>query len=173
MFCNRVVGLLNKFSKQSCQAVTLLEVVIALAIVGVVTVVVLPQLQLDVRDYSLKVHKKVFHTRVAQAIPMMETLKDINSAVEFAEKYRTVLKLHMVCDGDKFFACGLPMVFSSIDGNFHRMPRTWGELNPKLVELEYQDDETGEIYEYSQNDFNSISFVTDNQESVNLFFNAT
>ncbi len=171
MMFNKFIGLLNSSRFVKRKAFTLLEVVIALAIVGIVTVLVLPQLQVDVHKIALNVHKKVFHTRVAQAIPMMETLKDINNAKEFAEKYRTVLKLHMICEGDKFFACGLPQVFTGADGAYYGMPRSWLDLNTKLVEVDYEDEETGEKYSYSQEDFDSISFITDNQEAVNLFFN--
>lgn len=165
---NRFVGLLDRTRKR---AFTLVEVVVALTVVGVVTVLTLPALQANIQDMIFRVRKKVLHTRVAQAIPLMDTLKDFQDGSEFVDKYRDLVKVHMVCEDDKFFGCGLPQVFESTDGTMHRMPRSWSELNPKLVDMFYEDAETGKIYEYHQEDFDSVAFITDNQESINLFFN--
>lgn len=166
---NSKVWLLDRMKRR---AFTLVEVVIALTIIGVVTVLTLPTLQANVQEMIFRVRKKVLHTRVAQAIPLLDTLKDFQSGEDFVDKYRDLVKVHMVCDGDKFFGCGLPQVYEDTSGMMHRMPRSWGELNPKLVDMIYEDAETGEIlYEYHQEDFDSVSFITDNQESINLFFN--
>ena len=51
------------------------------------------------------------------------------------------------------------------------MPKSWGELNPKLVDMFYEDAETGSVYSYHQEDFDSVAFFTDNGESINIFFN--
>lgn len=160
--------------KKKIKGFTLVEVVIVLAIVGVVTVLVLPTLQVQVQQMIFKVRKKVLYTRIAQAIPLLDTLKTYHNGAEFLEAYRDLVKIHMVC-GDrtegKFFACGLPQVFAATDGTMHAMPKSWSELNPKLVDMFYEDAETGSVYSYHQEDFDSIAFVTDNQESINMFFN--
>ena len=165
--------LINKigYLGKKIKAFTLVEVVIALAIIGVVTVVTLPTLQANIQETVFKVKKKVFHSRVATAVMMMQNLKTFHNGEEFVEKYRETMNLHMVCGQDKFFGCDLPQTFTGTDGNIFPMPRTWGQLNPKLVDMFYEDIETGEIYEYHQEDFDSIAFITDNGESVNLFFN--
>lgn len=160
-------NLLNKKKK----AFTLAEVVISLVIVGVVTVLTLPTLQANVQDLIFRVRKKVLLARVSQAIPLLDTLKDFHSAEDFLEKYRELVKVHMVCSGDKFFGCDLPQVFTATNGNMFRMPKSWSELNPKLVDMFYEDAETGCVYSYHQEDFDSVAFFTDNGESINLFFN--
>lgn len=168
MLDNKIVGF---FDKRKKRAFTLVEVVIALTVVGIVTVLTLPALQANIQDMIFRVRKKVLHTRVAQAIPLMDTLKDFQSGEDFVDKYRDLVKVHMVCDGDKFFGCGLPQVYEDTAGMIHRMPRSWSQLNSKLVDMFYEDAETGSVYEYHQEDFDSVAFITDNQESINLFFN--
>lgn len=152
---------------------TLVEVLIAMTIIGVVTALTLPTLQGDIQSLSFRIKKKVLYSRVAQAIMLMDNLKSYHNGDEFMEKYREVVKLNMICDQEKFFGCDLPMTFTATDGNIYPMPRSWYELNPKLVDMFYEDAETGDVYEYSQEDFDSISFMTDNGESINLFFNPT
>ncbi len=158
---------LNKMKK----AFTLVEVVIALTVVGIVTVLTLPTLQVSVQDMIFRVRKKVLLARVSQAIPLLDTLKDFHSAEDFLDKYRDLVKVHMICDGEKFFGCGLPQVITATNGNMFRMPKSWSQLNPKLVDMFYEDAETGKIYSYHQEDFDSVAFFTDNGESINLFFN--
>lgn len=156
---------------QKRKAFTLIEVVLVLTIIGVVTALTLPSLQANIQELVFKVRKKVLHSRVATAVMMMQNLKYYHNGEEFLEKYREIMKLHMVCGQDKFFACDLPQTFTATDGNIYPMPRAWSELNTKLVDMFYEDVETGEIYEYHQEDFDSISFITDNGESINMFFN--
>ena len=153
------------------KAFTLVEVVIALTIIGVVTVLTLPTLQANVEDLIFKVRKKVLLTRVSQALPLLDTLRDFHSAEDFLDQYRDLVKVHMVCAGDKFFGCGLPQTITATDGTIFRMPKSWGELNPKLVDMFYEDAETGSVYSYHQEDFDSVAFFTDNGESINIFFN--
>lgn len=170
MLYNKIIGYFNKFCKKT-KAFTLVEVVIALTIIGVVTVLTLPTLQANVEDLVFKVRKKVLLTRVSQTLPLLDTLRDYHSAEDFLEKYRELVKVHMVCPGDKFFGCGLPQVLFRTDGTARRMPKSWGDLNPKLVDMFYEDAETGSIYSYHQEDFDSVAFFTDNGESINMFFN--
>lgn len=173
-------GFIKNFSKNKrMRAFTLVEVVIALTIIGVVTVLTLPTLQVNVQDMIFRVRKKVLLTRVSQALPLLDTLKDFHTAGDFLEKYRELVKVHMICNPDdedeskqiSIYACGLPQVFAATNGNMFRMPQSWGELNPKLVDMFYEDMETGKVYSYHQEDFNSVAFFTDNGESINLFFN--
>ena len=153
------------------KAFTLVEVVIALTVVGIVTVLTLPTLQVDVQNMIFKVRRKVLLARVSQAVPLLDTLRDYHSADEFMDKYRELVKIHMVCTHETLFGCDVPQVISATDGTMFRMPTSWSELNPKLVDMIYDDMETGKRYEYHQEDFDSISFFTDNGESINLFFN--
>ncbi len=169
MFCNKILGKLRK----NVKAFTLVEVLVALTVIGIVAAMTYPTLQPKVQELMFRVHKKVLHTRVAQAMSLINSLKDYSSGVEFLDKYRDHVKLHMVCEGDKFHACDLPRVFTALDGNIYRMPRKWSELAPELVETYYEDSETGSVYENYQDDFDSIAFITDNQESVNLFYNTS
>ena len=158
---------LNKMKK----AFTLVEVIIALTIIGIVTVLTLPTLQVSVQDMIFRVRKKVLLARVSQAIPLLDTLKDFHSAEDVLGKYRDLVRVHMICDGENFFGCGLPQVITATNGNMFRMPKSWSQLNPKLVDMFYEDAETGKIYSYHQEDFDSVAFFTDNGESINLFFN--
>lgn len=166
-------GFFNKFGRMTGKrkAFTLIEIMIVCTIIAVVSVMVYPSVQLNIQDTVFKVRKKVLFSRVAQAIMVQDNLKSFRTGEDFIEKYRELVKLHMVCDQEKFFACDLPQTFTATDGNIYPMPRMWSELNPKLVDMFYEDIETGEIYEYHQEDFDSLSFVTDNGESINLFFN--
>ena len=152
MFCNKILGKLRKKVK----AFTLVEVLVALTVIGIVAAMTYPTLQPKVQELMFRVHKKVLHTRVAQALSLMSSLKDYHSGAEFLDRYRDYVKLHMVCDGDKFHACGLPRVFTALDGNMYRMPRTWSELSPESVEMYYEDPETGSVYENYQDDFDSV-----------------
>jgi len=101
--------------RRTSKAFTLVEITIALAIIGVVTAITYPTLQANVEDLMYRVRKKVLHTRVAQAIPLLGTLKDFQSGEDFVDKYRDLVKLHIVCDKDKFFACDLPMVYEATE----------------------------------------------------------
>lgn len=168
---DKLVGCVGDFLNKQRKAFTLLEVIIALTIVGIVTVLVLPSVQANVQNLAFRVRKKVLLTRVAQALPLLDGLKDFHDAVDFMDAYRDLVKIHMVCTEEKFFGCGLPQVFEAADGMMYPMPKSWRQLNSKLVEMFYEDAETGKVYSYSQEDFDSISFFTDNGESINLFFN--
>ena len=153
MINNNFVGYIKNLLNRKLRAFTLVEVVIALTIIGVVTVLTLPTLQANVEDLIFKVRKKVLLTRVSQALPLLDTLRDFHSAEDFLEQYRDLVKVHMVCAGDKFFGCGLPQTITATDGTIFR------------------DAETGSVYSYHQEDFDSVAFFTDNGESINIFFN--
>lgn len=166
-------GFLNKINRfcKKVKAFTLVEVAISLTVIGIVAAVTFPTVHAKIEETSLKIRKKALYSRMATAITMLNNLKHYHNGEEFIDKFRDVIKLHMVCDQQKFFGCDLPQTFTGTDGNVFAMPKTWRELNTKLVEMFYEDIETGEVYEYYQDDFDSISFITDNGESVNLFFN--
>ena len=101
MINNNFVGYIKNLLNRKLRAFTLVEVVIALTIIGVVTVLTLPTLQANVEDLIFKVRKKVLLTRVSQALPLLDTLRDFHSAEDFLEQYRDLVKVHMVCAGDK------------------------------------------------------------------------
>ena len=154
------------------RAFSLAELIVAMAIIGVVTAIVLPTLQLNAQEYSLKIKRKVFASRISQAIPTIANLKGYSSASDFVTNgLKNALSLRLVCDSDKLFACDLPQMLQATDGSMVAMPTSWSELNPKVTNLNYEDESTGKVYRYSQDDSDSVSAITDNGESLNIFYN--
>lgn len=163
---------LTRLKQKRNKAFTLVEVLIVLTIIGVVTVMVLPTFIADAEKLALRVRRKVLISRVNQAISLIGSLKDYKDAYDFVDiAYRDIVKLHYVCKEDEVFACDLPQIITTSDGQLIPMPTSWNELNEKVVNLDFLDEETNKLYQYSQDDSKSISFITDNQETINLFFN--
>lgn len=158
--------------KYGLKAFTLAEILISITIIGVVAALTLPALQVQLQETIIKIRKKALHNRTTQAMAMIEDLKAYKSAFDFVDTgYREVYKIDRICGTAEIpvIACNLPENIMREDGTSFKMPAKWSELNPDLINLNYED-ETG-IYSYSQKDSASAAFVTDNGESVNLFYN--
>lgn len=154
---------------------TLAEVLLALAIIGVVAALTYPTLNTNIREYVMKIKSRAFYNRVSQTIPLMANkFSHFSSALDFVDnEYRELFKMRMVCGTATMplTACELPSEIHKQNGEIVPLPTKWSELNPKITSLNYTDTTTGESYSYSQEDSNAAAFITDNGESVIAFLN--
>ena len=120
----------------------------------------------------MKVKKKAVYTRTAQAMALVADMKNYESAFDFIDKeYREHYKMDRICNPAdmSILACNLPESIMREDGTKILMPKSWKELNLNLIDFEYEDEDG--IYSFSMPDSQSAAFITDNGESVNLFYN--
>ncbi len=128
---------------------TLAEVLITLAIIGIVAAITLPSLLVNVNEKAWDAQKKALHARLAQAIGQMNTLGGYGTYTEGEDGTATedtaaesfildalskVYKINNVCGPDKLSSCGIPSKITTLDAvseiNF---PTKMKELNEKLL----------------------------------------
>ena len=162
---------------------TLAEVLITLAIIGIVAAITLPSLLVNVNEKAWDAQKKALHARLAQAIGQMNTLggygtytegEDGNTTADTAaesfilDALSKVYKINNVCGPDKLSSCGIPSKITTLDAvseiNF---PTKMSELNPVLLQ------NVGNIGlgEDSNVDTKAAAFETVNGESIAVFYN--
>ena len=161
---------------------TLAEVLITLAIIGIVAAITLPSLLVNVNEKAWDAQKKALHARLAQAIGQMNTLGGYGAYTEDGDGNATedtaaesfildalskVYKINNVCGPDKLSSCGLPSKITTLDAvaeiNF---PKKMSELNSKLLNGSHYEGEGGDVA-----DTKAAAFETVNGESVAVFYN--
>ncbi len=161
---------------------TLAEVLITLAIIGIVAAITLPSLLVNVNEKAWDAQKKALHARLAQAIGQMNTLggygtytkgetddETVDTAAEsfILDALSKVYKINNVCGPDKLSSCGIPSKITTLDAvseiNF---PTKMSELNEKLLNGNRLDGESGDIV-----DTKASAFETVNGESIAVFYN--
>ncbi len=162
---------------------TLAEVLITLAIIGIVAAITLPSLLVNVNEKAWDAQKKALHARLAQAIGQMNTLGGYGTYTEDEDGTATedtaaesfildalskVYKINNVCGADKLSACGIPSSIATLNGtDALKFPTKMSELNAKLLnDSNWQGTETGGIA-----DTKAAGFETVNGESVAVFYN--
>ncbi len=161
---------------------TLAEVLITLAIIGIVAAITLPSLLVNVNEKAWDAQKKALHARLAQAIGQMNTLGGYGTYTEDEEGTATVdtaaesfildalskvYKINNVCGPDKLSSCGIPSKITTLDAvseiNF---PTKMKELNAKLLNGSHRTGEDGDMA-----DTKAAAFETVNGESIAVFYN--
>ncbi len=161
---------------------TLAEVLITLAIIGIVAAITLPSLLVNVNEKAWDAQKKAFHARMAQAIGQMNTLggygqfetDDDGTATEdtAAESFildalSKVYKINNVCGPDKLSSCGMPSKITTLGGEAEiSFPTKMSELNEKMLNGAHVTNETEKVA-----DTKAAAFETANGESVAVFYN--
>ncbi len=162
---------------------TLTEVLITLAIIGIVAAITLPSLLVNVNEKAWDAQRKALHARMAQAIGQMNGLAgygtytkgetDENTVDTVAESFiiealSKVYKINNVCGPDKLSSCGIPSNITILGGasgiNF---PTKMSELNTVLL----QDIGTVGSSYGSNADTKAAAFETINGESIAVFYN--
>ena len=161
---------------------TLAEVLITLAIIGIVAAITLPSLLVNVNEKAWDAQRKALHARLAQAIGQMNTLggygtytegetddETVDTAAEsfILDALSKVYKINNVCGPDKLSSCGLPSKITTLGAvseiNF---PTKMSELNAKLLNGNHATSEDGDIA-----DTKAAAFETVNGESIAVFYN--
>ena len=161
---------------------TLAEILITLAIIGIVAAITLPSLLVNVNEKAWDAQKKALHARLAQAIGQMNTLGGYGTYTEDTSGKATtdtaaesfildalskVYKINNVCGPDKLSSCGIPSKITTLGAvseiNF---PTKMSELNEKLLNGRHQAGEDGDMA-----DTKAAAFETVNGESIAVFYN--
>ncbi len=161
---------------------TLAEVLITLAIIGIVAAITLPSLLVNVNEKAWDAQRKALHARMAQAIGQMNTLggygtfetneegtATVDTAAEsfILDALSKVYKINNVCGPDKLSSCGIPSKVATLNGvseiNF---PTKMSELNSFLLNGLHKINEDGNIV-----DTKAAAFETVNGESIAVFYN--
>ncbi len=161
---------------------TLAEILITLAIIGIVAAITLPSLLVNVNEKAWDAQKKALHARLAQAIGQMNTLGGYGTYTEDTQGNATadtaaesfildalskVYKINNVCGPDKLSSCGLPSKITSIDATSEiTFPTKMKELNESLLNGNHYTGEDGDVA-----DTKAAAFETVNGESIAVFYN--
>ena len=161
---------------------TLAEILIILAIIGIVAAITLPSLLVNVNEKAWDAQKKALHARLAQAIGQMNTLGGYGTYTADAEGTATadtaaesfildalskVYKINNVCGPDKLSSCGIPSKITTLNGEAEiTFPTKISELNEKLVNGGHANGEDGDVA-----DTKAAAFETVNGESIAVFYN--
>ncbi len=161
---------------------TLAEILITLAIIGIVAAITLPSLLVNVNEKAWDAQKKALHARLAQAIGQMNTLggygtytedesgtATVDTAAEsfILDALSKVYKINNVCGPDKLSSCGIPSKITSLNATSEiTFPTKISELNAKLLNGKHASGEDGDVA-----DTKAAAFETVNGESIAVFYN--
>ncbi len=162
---------------------TLAEVLITLAIIGIVAAITLPSLLVNVNEKAWDAQKKALHARLAQAIGQMNTLggygqfetdddgaATTDTAAEsfILDALSKVYKINNICGPDKLSSCGIPSKITTLNGTSELIfPTKMSELNPALLTfVNGITSKSGTMV-----DTKAAAFETVNGESVAVFYN--
>ncbi len=161
---------------------TLAEILITLAIIGIVAAITLPSLLVNVNEKAWDAQKKALHARLTQAIGQMNTLGGYGTYTEDEDGTATadtaaesfildalskVYKINNVCGPDKLSSCGIPSKITTLDAVSEiTFPTKMSELNEKLLNGKHTSGEGGDMA-----DTKAAAFETVNGESIAVFYN--
>ncbi len=161
---------------------TLAEVLITLAIIGIVAAITLPSLLVNVNEKAWDAQRKALHARMAQAIGQMNTLggygtfetneegtatEDTAAESFILDALSKVYKINNVCGPDKLSSCGIPSKVATLDAVSEiSFPTKMSELNSQLLNGLHVDGEKGSVV-----DTKAAAFETVNGESIAVYYN--
>ena len=161
---------------------TLAEILITLAIIGIVAAITLPSLLVNVNEKAWDAQKKALHARLAQAIGQMNSLggygtytkgetdaETVDTAAEsfILDALSKVYKINNVCGPDKLSSCGIPSKITTLDAKSEiDFPVKISGLNTKLLNGAHETGEDGNVA-----DTKAAAFETVNGESIAVFYN--
>ena len=157
-------------------AFTLVEILTTIAIVGVVSVLVIPIILVNVNERAWEAQKRALLARMSQAIAQVDYLADYNiTDKENTEMIKTsasgtfitnilskIYKIGKVCDKDNMSNCGITNEIITMNKTPIPYPKTFSELNPELLD--------GMDAKYNI-DIDAASFLTLNGEGITVFYN--
>ena len=160
-------------------AFTMAEILLSLTIIGVVAAITLPSLTGNINERTWNTQRKALYARFSQAIALMPALNGYGTLTEgdssasavdtAAETFVTaglskVLKINNICDSEHLADCGVPEKFNPYSGSAFSVPKTMGELNPRLIS-------TSHGHGISLLDTKAAAFETQNGESIIVYYN--
>lgn len=158
---------------------TLAEVLITLAVIGIIAAITLPSLIVNINERSFDAKRRALVARLSQAIPQISNLSGYGdeddlegTAAEsfIAEGLSKVYKIASICNVNNLSACGIPDSITTIDSSSEiEFPTSSSELNT-LFGTYTQD----EYVSYSSGGFvdtDVAAFETLNGESVAVYYN--
>ena len=181
-FLLELIDIRKVFFMKKKKGFTLAEILITLAIIGIVAAITLPSLLVNVNEKAWDAQKKALHARLAQAIGQMNALGGYGTYTEDTEGNATadtaaesfildalskVYKINNVCGPDKLSSCGIPSKITTLDAASEiNFPTKMSELNKKLLDGSHLAGEDGDMA-----DTKAAAFETVNGESIAVFYN--
>jgi len=160
--CDYIKGGVNMNKK----GFNLSEVLMVMAIIGVVAVLVLPSVIKDTKDREYETARKRVLQTVGEAVRLISAqgnIRDAENAQDFVENYlKKQLQIQKTCSNENLRECGLETRENKIY-----------DINEKSMTMPKTLSELGVIRGYGIVDANlpSYGFVLSNGYSVNLFYN--
>ncbi len=163
---------------------TLAEVLITLAIIGIVAAITLPSLLVNVNDKAWNAQRKALYARMSQAIGEMDSVAGYGSSNNETEQQiidgaaeafiidglSKVYRIQNICNSNNLSACGIPSSIIALNGTNLDFPKSLKELNPYFTQYPNPDDYSEDDYKLTT-DIKAAAFETINGESVALFYN--
>ena len=157
----------HKTLQQYKKGFTLAEVLIVIAIIGIVAAIILPTLNKDIKDKQYEVARKKLLITLGESLKQISVqgeMKDASDAKDFVEHtLKKRLKIIQTCENNKLQGCGLEtgtnkiLTLSEIKAT---MPKQIGDLGSDIRNTQYL-----------STDSKSYGFVTADGVSVNFFYN--
>lgn len=164
---NKKIFLIQKTTQQNKSGFTLAEVLIVIAIIGIVAAIILPTLNKDIKDKQYEVARKKLLITLGESLKQISVqgeMKDASDTKDFVENsLKKRIKIIKTCENDSLRGCGLEtgtnkiLTLSEIKTT---MPKQIGDLGSDIRNTQY----------LSTNS-KSYGFVTADGVSVNLFYN--
>jgi prepilin-type N-terminal cleavage/methylation domain-containing protein len=164
-YCSRK-HIQNKLLTHNSKAFTLSEVLIALVIIGIVTILTVPHFLNNLQDKEFLTASKRINYLISQAVGQLNVSSGITAATspeDFVNNYLSkVLKLTKVCGYSNHADCGFSTKIKDVKKNKTNLPTLATNLTQKL---------TGGDGTWNNVNTNGYSFVTLNGYSMMLFYN--
>ncbi len=181
-------------SAAPCPAFTLAEVLLTLAVIGIVAAITLPSLLVDTSEKAFDAQRRALHARLAQAIGTMANLsgygeyvgndsgvstKDNAAETFLYEGLSKAYKMNNICGYDDVSTtgakvlekCNLPSTITTMAGTSMTFPTTLKELNEKLLTTGLADSSNSSPSDKSVTNTKVAAFETINGESIAVFSN--
>lgn len=157
----------NKYRIGNKIGFTLAEVLIVIAIIGIVATIILPTINKDIKDKQYEVARKKILATLGESIKQISIqgeIKDANNSQEFVENVLGhYLKIIQNCNNDNLRACGIETKENKIltvNEIKTTMPKQIADLGSDISNTQYLD-KTSKSY----------GFVMADGYSINLFYN--
>ena len=163
---------------------TLAEVLITLAVIGIVAAISLPSLVANYNEKAWETERMAFQARMFQAISQIKNLggfgeykaanqdsegKDTADEAFILEGLSKYYKIPTVCNKDNLTHCGIPNTIITLDSsNSVPIPTNFHELNSALVQESSSAEENTKV---TIANTSAVAFITVNGESVLLYYN--
>lgn len=152
-------------------AFTLAEVLIVVAIIGVVAAIALPPVINNIRNMEYATARKFILKNLGGAGRLMAvngTIRDAANAQDFVENYLSKqLKIIKTCPNDKLKECG---IMTDANGILN-LGETRTTMPTDISQLAILMTHGGSLYSLNKLDTKSYGFVMANGYSINLFYN--